>query len=303
MTLTPAQRALFEQDFQQAVAQGKLASTDREEALSVFSGEFREKILGGDTAGLLAYEVEKARASERHTFARGHAPGGPTLMTAPRLSDAEPPGLDSDGKQLHTRTVRAMEADPALDYQAAFARVVPDAPDVALGIRGPGTLPDSAFSDNTTPTLAEHQVYRSLARGHGIEYMDAMQLAAYSEQLAALEADDGASDVAWLDARPRATAAKPWSEDDYETDKRRAAAHNLDLGFSGDHGRMVWEAAVAEGNDPVAEAFSTRRAAELRELRDQHEAYLHHAQTQAGERRQQMIAATLDERARRRLQR
>lgn len=299
--LTPAQRALFESDFREAVEQGKLATVDRAEVLEVFSrhAEFREKILGGDTAGLLVHWVHGARAEDVRTFSRSAAGETVAMARATGVYDREPPDLDDDGRQLYSRAVDEMQNDETLDFDAAFARVAPEA---SLGVRGPGAIPDSAFSDNTTPTLEEHQTYRQFSRVHGIDYMDAMQLAQYSEKIASLEADDGASDVAWLDARPRATPAKPWSDDDYETDKRRASAHNLDFGFDDpQHGRMVWEAATSEGTDPVAEAFTARRDAELKTARAEHEGFLFHAQARAGEQRQQMIATALDERARRRL--
>jgi hypothetical protein len=282
-----AQRQDFDSLFDGAMAMPAFAITedDREPARNLYEMLTRAGHTFGQPSTLGA-SIRRSREMHREhpalggwgpqSFARPPAgdepPAADTLAAKLRaaglstrgVDDAEPDGLDGDARRIHRDIVGAMHEDPTRDYWRAFSATAPRA-DVEAFLTAPA---DTWFEGDaeTSPTREDHQVAIAIARAHAVEYGDALALLQSARDLAELEADDGASDVPWLDARPRSEPPRPWSDDDWQVDSRRAAAHRIDLT------REAWEAFAAEGRDYVGEQFADRREQTLARERQAHEA-------------------------------
>ena len=104
------------------------------------------------------------------------------------------------------------------------------------------------------------QPIHDYAREHGVSFDDARTLMGDQAALETRTAElaEQSSAVEWLDTTER-EAPRPWSDEDWERDRRRAEAAGVDLD------RTLWEAVAGTGKDPVWELAEDRRSEELRQ--------------------------------------
>ena len=115
---------------------------------------------------------------------------------------------------------------------------------------------------------------KAIAEEHGISEQDADPLAEADRRIAELRAEFApqAAGVPWLDTRPLAPAElpRPWSEDDWQRDRRRAEA----TGVLPELSRTIWEGYAEAGKDAVTELLTELRDARIGELEHQRLAHL-----------------------------
>jgi hypothetical protein len=83
--------------------------------------------------------------------------------------------------------------------------------------------------------------------------MDAVSQLEAARELSQLREDDGSADAPWLDSRELATPPRPYSEDDWARDSRRARAAGLDVS------RAAWQAGADQGIDVVGRLADEHR--------------------------------------------
>lgn len=94
---------------------------------------------------------------------------------------------------------------------------------------------------------------RALAIQEGIGWMDACKILDHRKELTALQSDDGSAPVPWLDSRPLSTPPRPWSEEDWNRDQRRASNAGVEVA------KPAWQAGAELGRDVVGEAAVAAR--------------------------------------------
>jgi hypothetical protein len=234
------------------------------------------------------------------TLQRYWAAPDPAPSPKPVVATFEmPSGLDAEGQRLHGE-VQAYASAHDVDFTLALGRVTGnDELEAEAPARFDGIHDDVAGIGSTT-ALAVAQAaeldsrYRQLAAAENISYRDAADIAKLDDLIADARADDGRSDVPWKDTS-RDVRPRPWSNEDWERDRRRADSVGLFL-----H-RDEWEAVANEGTDLVYEHARRRRAERLQNLEARRDADLRAAQAGEAEKRRRLIEAELRRRAEERL--
>lgn len=176
--------------------------------------------------------------------------------------------------------------------------------------------PDYVQHSDIPPTPAEQGMdperqaqdgaARALAATAGIGWMDAMEYLDHLGAVAELQRDDGSAPVPWLDTRPLASPPRPWSDEDWARDARRATAAGVVIGALGPDGedtqlKALWQAAAEKGQDIVGETAAANRADARAELQQWGAGHLDQAQAREDTRRSSAINSELIRRARNRV--
>jgi hypothetical protein len=112
--------------------------------------------------------------------------------------------------------------------------------------------------------------------------------------VARARADDGSADVPWLDTRQLSSPPRPWSEEDWDRDTRRADAAGLDVS------REAWQAAAELGQDIVGQLADQHRADTLAAAQASGDGFLNQARSREDQKRTAAINDELLRRARQR---
>jgi hypothetical protein len=203
------------------------------------------------------------------------------------------PGLDDEGKRLYG-DVAAYAAEHSVDFYSAFTGVTGRLDVERAEQREQPPLRQTHFADQAS-LAAFYKHAEELAARENIDLSDAVVVAEFDEKIAAARHDDGSSSVPWRDTshplRPR-----PWDDQDFERDVRRARTIGLDLR------REEWEAAADEGQDLVYEEAARLHADRLDGLLDRRRTELEAAEAGEAARRKQLIDDELERRAKKRLE-
>jgi hypothetical protein len=222
------------------------------------------------------------------------APAQPARVTAPGFAvcSAALPGLNDEGERLYGE-IAAYAAQHGLDFYSAFSGVTG-----GLDIeRAPLEQPPLRQTDSSEQAglAAFYKRAEELPARENIDLSDAVVITEFDEKIAAARYDDGSSGVPWRDTS-RPLRPRPWDDQDFERDVRRARTIGLELA------REEWEAAANEGLDLVYEAAAELRAHRLDGLLDRRRTELEAAEAGEAARRKQLIDGELERRARKRLQ-
>jgi hypothetical protein len=197
-----------------------------------------------------------------------------------------PPGLDDAGKPLHALiAARATSAGQHYFHAMADVTGVPayrDLSDI------PAPLGEQQGLDPAQ--AAKYSNGRALAISAGINWMDAMGYLDYLADLSELQSDDGSASVPWLDSRP-ISPPRPWSDEDWERDQRRATAAGVDIA------KPAWQAGAEQGRDVVGEAAEALRADAIATQQARGEGFLDQARAAEDNRRFSAINDELQRRA------
>lgn len=282
----------FEADFQEAVIAGVLTLDDRDE----YEAHCRQMSVRLDppiaNAQVWAQTGNHASASVPH-------PAG--LPAAPRPAIV---ASDPDAAALHAR-VENYAADNQVDYFTAFQRIAPqshvetyaDPPQVDLeDFNGLEVDPESAQLDAFA---------RKMTSELTVSYSDAAAIAELHDlQAKAAQTLIPSSDVPWLDATALTgkDCPRPWSDEDWERDKRRAAAGGL-VPFPDefDPRKPEWQNAADNGEDLVGQEVKQQRQARIDDLRARRDLLVKEAQQTEATRREKALKDELDRRARERV--
>jgi hypothetical protein len=130
----------------------------------------------------------------------------------------------------------------------------------------------------------------------GLSWNDAVGLLEQQRELRELQADDGSAPVDWLDSTVRLSPPRPWSDEDWHRDQRRAAAAGVDVD------RAAWAASAERGHDYVGEVAEQRCQDKIDALEQRSAGQLEEAQRWEDDRRGSAINEELTSRARKRTQ-
>jgi hypothetical protein len=218
--------------------------------------------------------------------------GGPAASHALSLNRTPPDNLDDAGVAIFTAAMdRVVTGD---DFYTALATETGN-PDLVRFGDVPGTRTSAeqfASLPGVDPASAERDTRaRDLMGQEAIGYLDAVGLVDLDRELAAVEANDGASDLPWHDLRPLSTPAVPYSDEDWARDSRRARRAGLQLT------RATWQANVEEGRDLPSEHFTAQRQQRLEQLRMERDRALASAKASEAARRTMAIDTELRRRA------
>jgi hypothetical protein len=214
----------------------------------------------------------------------------------------EPPGLDDSGRALHALIV-SRAASTGKHYFHAMADVTGqpsyrDLSDVpTMSLEQQGLNPDRAALDANA---------RGLAATAGISWLDACSYLMELQQGAEFDLGDGSAGVPWLDTRPLASPPRPWSDEDWQRDQRRATAAGVVVGALGPDGqdmqlKGLWLAAAEQGHDIVGEMAQQQRADASATLQQRTEGMLDQARAREDTKRSSAINDELTRRARNRV--
>ncbi len=274
--------ATFERDYADAVAHLGLDEAEREH-FRLTHGWMGEL---GEGSYTLVDVVDMVNMGKR--FGSEREPVSTFSATAPAVSP--PDGLSKDGLALYKSVEERSLADK-IDFLEAFAKVTgnreydPPRPVVRAATK---VTAEEGVED-------EDGIAQGLMRSHGIGYLDAVQVWRHTKELAEAKKDPEPAKAPWLDTRPLSTPPRPWADEDWERDSRRAAAAGVPLE------RVSWEVAAEEGRDLVGEEGGKAREQHIAQLEGRNKAYLARAQKEEAELRAKAIEAELDRRARERL--
>jgi hypothetical protein len=219
--------------------------------------------------------------------------GDPTAVQAAGAGRV-PPGLDGDGLVLHA-TIAAKARREGKHYFQALADLTGNQSYAQLSDIPPAQTDEGGLMTAVDPDQAQlYTQARALAIATGIGWNDAVEILQQQRELRALEADDGTASVDWLDSTERPTPPRPWSDEDWARDSRRAAAAGVEID------KAAWRAAAEVGADLVGQVADTQRAARVAALKDRSAGALENAQGREDERRRAAIADELTSRARQR---
>lgn len=251
----------FADDFAEAQARFGLEESDQETFGEIW-GMNRHR---HDEPGFLEQTASFARllrTSCGDTMPEANPGPAPTGRPGP------PRQLDEEGQRLY-REIEALADRKAVGFFDAMAELtgVSEYADRAprplsakeLEELGQGVDPESRVTD---------QAAQVLQRSHAIDYADASEVVELTRGVAEAKADTGAADVPWHDTRVLKTPPVPWSNDDWERDRRRAAAAGIDLTREG------WEATAEEGRDAVGEQAEEARRERIEDA-EKHLARIH----------------------------
>jgi hypothetical protein len=221
--------------------------------------------------------------------------GDPTAAQASGAGRV-PPGLDGDGLNLHA-TIAAKARREGKHYFQALADLTGNQSYAQLSDIPPAQTDEGGLMTAVDPGQAQlYTQARALAIATGISWNDAVEILTQQKELAALQADDGSAPVDWLDSRERPDPPRPWSDEDFARDERRAAAAGVEID------RAAWKAGAELGVDAVGQLADAQRASRVAALKDRSAGALENAQGREDERRRAAIADELTSRARQRTQ-
>jgi hypothetical protein len=285
MTFDDETIAAFESDFGAAAALHGIDESHREVFTSHWS---MNPHLHGTEEGLksIAEFAQLMTSIKENPLAPRQAP----TAERPKTSAPPPPDtLDKEGLTLY-KTVEERSLADKVDWFTAFAKVTGN-----TEFKPPRVVPGPSHGSEPISLEDEDQLGQALMRSHAIAYLDAVQLVRHTKELA--EARKGPeTDVPWLDTRPLSAPPRPWSEEDWERDKRRAAAGDVSLQ------RIEWEVAAEKGEDLVSERAEKARADHLAGLEGRSEHHVRTAQAAEAKMREAAIEAELDRRAESRIE-
>ncbi len=278
--------AAFEADFGAAAALHGIDESHREVFASHWS---MNPHLHGTEEGLEAiadFAQTMTRIRENPLAPRQEpAPKGPTVP-APET----PAALDKEGGARYERVEKRAQ-DEKVDWFTAFVTITGD-----REFTPPRVVVDPASTSSDTEDAAEEQLAAALMLQHAIGYLEAVQLVRLTKELAEAKKGPEPTDAPWLDTRPLSAPPRPWSDEDWERDRRRAAAGNVALD------RAEWEVAAEEGEDLVPERAEKARADHLAGLEGRSEYHVRRAQGEESKLRVAAIDGELDRRARTRFE-
>jgi hypothetical protein len=207
-----------------------------------------------------------------------------------------PRGLDRDGLLLHT-TIARKAAREGVPYFEALSRLSGNDSYRRLSDIPPAQTDEGGLMTSVDPDQAQlYTQARALAIATGISWNDAVEILQQQRELAELQADDGSAPVDWLDSSERPTPPRPWSDEDWARDKRRAAAAGVQI----DH--AAWLAGAELGVDAVGQLADAQRADRIATLKGRSADALGEAQRREDARRVSAINDELTSRARQRTQ-
>ena len=277
----------FEDDFHQAKTLHGLEESDRQAFSKHWS---RNPQNAGRSKG-----IETLAGVTRAL--RGAPSAPPAVPGTPRVKRPDPPpSLDEEGRNLYAK-VEARADELKTDFYAAMAKVTGVLEYADLGPRlmsdreleeiGPSVDPEGRSTD---------QAARVLMRSAAISYADAAEVVELMRQLADAKAQTGAAEVPWRDTRKLAKPPVPWSTDDWERDRRRAARAGMEINLE------EWQAMAEEGRDYVGEQAEEARRERVAELEQQLASRLKDSQDRELGKRAEAIERELRRRADERLQ-
>jgi hypothetical protein len=219
--------------------------------------------------------------------------GDPTAVQAAGVGRV-PPGLDRDGHVLHAQIARRATTSGS-GYFDAMAKVTGKPSYAQLSDIPPAQSEEAGLMASVDPEQrALYASARALAVGVGISWNDALEILTQQKELAALQADDGTGGADWLDSRERPTPPRPWSDEDWARDQRRAAAAGVEIS------KDAWKAGAELGVDAVGQLADAQRADRVAALKNRSAGALEEAQRREDARRVSAINDELTARARKR---
>lgn len=236
-------------------------------------------------------------------FAPSNVPyAGTTNWDAPAEgARRQPLGLDDAGKALH-----ALIADRAASTGKHYFHAMADLTGQPSYREHSDIPPALGQQQGLNPEQAgRYATGRALAVSEGIGWMDAMAYGDHLAELNALQSDDGSASVPWLDSRP-ISPPRPWSDEDWERDQRRATAAGVVVGAIGPDGqdtqlKELWKAGAEQGRDVVGEMAQEQRQQAIAEHQAFHAGFLDQARAREDTRRSSAINDELIRRARNRV--
>jgi hypothetical protein len=213
---------------------------------------------------------------------------GPALVPAHTVLRPLP-GLDDAGRRLHA-AIAAHAASTGQHYFSAMAHVTRNPSYADLS----DIPPPQRFDGLEPERLTLYQGARSLAIALGISWMDALQILEDQQELATLQAADGRSDTPWLDTTPLPSPPRPWSDEDWQRDRRRAAAAGVDITHE------AWGVGAEQGHDLVGLMAQQTRADQAAAIKHRTAGAIEAAQDREDTRRAHAIHDELRADARRR---
>jgi hypothetical protein len=221
-------------------------------------------------------------------------PGGAVTTHEPGpIRFAAPPGLDDEGRVLHEQVVAYASEHVIDDYVVALAELTGNTGAADLQQRQeelPTNIPDL----DVVRMQELDKRARAIAAREGVSYLEAGILAELDDAIAEAELEDGYSETPWLDTS-RDTRPRPWSQEDFERDVRRA--RTLDWELSKDE----WLAGAETGRDVVFDEAVKRRADRIADLRYRRDRELADMKEREARRRKDAIEEELRRQAQRRL--
>jgi hypothetical protein len=209
------------------------------------------------------------------------------------LSTRVPAGLDEEGRALFDEAVAYMRDNPNSDFLFALGAVTGNDDLKRRSAVGALNLAQAAGTDSQA--FADARTAFAYARSQGINFETASSLLDAIVEIGELEADDGSGEAPWLDVRPLSSPPQPWSTDDWERDRRRAARAGISLS------KELWQGYAEQGRDYVGEQFVAQRQAELEQRRQELARAIDSAQQGEDQARRGLIEEELRRRARERL--
>jgi hypothetical protein len=219
-------------------------------------------------------------------------------------SDANrvPLGLDDAGKALH-----GLIADRAASTGTHYFDAMADVTGIPAYRERSDIPPALGQQQGLNPDQAgKYSTARGLAVSAGISWMDALNYLAHLEELTEVQGDTGTASVPWLDSTPLPAPPRPWSEEDWARDQRRATAAGIVIGALGPDGqdlqlKALWQAGAEQGRDIVGEMAQEQRQDALAKLEDRGSGLLDQARAAEDNRRFSAIGDELNRRARNRV--
>lgn len=164
----------------------------------------------------------------------------------------------------------------------------------------PKTHADAGDDSRIDPSSLElDRRAHDLCLDQEVGYRDAITIADYEQQLQEARAADGSAPTAWQDTS-QSLQPVPFSDEDWERDRRRADAAGLHVDETF---KLEWEQAANEGRDIVYERAHADRVARVRALEVERDHAVASGRENERSRRVEAIEQTLDEDAKRRLMR
>jgi hypothetical protein len=213
-----------------------------------------------------------------------------------------PRGLDKAGHALHGLIAqRASSSGEPYFHAMADVTGIPayrDLSDVpTTPVAQQGLDPERMALDNAA---------RALAKSAGISWLDACSYLMTLGEAAQLQPGDGSAAAPWLDSQPLASPPRPWSDEDWQRDQRRARAAGVQVGALGPDGqdtqlKGLWQAGAEQGRDVVGEMAAELRADATATAQQHAEGMLDQARAGEDDRRSQAINDELTRRARNRV--
>jgi len=286
----------FDRDFATAMALHGLEEGDRDMFLETWT--MNQHLVGQDE-GIrnLAQFTQLLRRGES-IGAKGK-PRGATVSEAnagpaPTGRPQPPRQLDKAGATLY-REIEARADQDRTEFFAAMGALtgVQEYADLGPELMSPRELAELGPVDPASQVT--DQAARVLVRTHAVDYVDAAEHVELMQQIGVAKAETGASEFAWRDTRVLETPPVPWSEDDWQRDRRRAVAAGIELS------REEWEAAAEEGRDAPGEQAELARRERVETLEQHFARSLVGAQEREAEKRADAINRELARQATERL--